>query len=118
HACAFSCHKGSTCPPCKNDCVSVCAHYKCLKTCNDPCAACCERCEWDCPHEGRCNMPCGAPCDRLPCNKRCEKILSCSHRCPSICGEVCPPQKFCVECKNPATMDMMVDMIMQATLAE
>ncbi|KAF9184971.1 hypothetical protein BGZ51_003009 [Haplosporangium sp. Z 767] len=49
---------------------------------------------------------------------RCEKMLSCGHRCPSVCGEVCPPEKFCVECKDPTVMDMMVDMIMQATLAE
>ncbi|KAF9184973.1 hypothetical protein BGZ51_003011 [Haplosporangium sp. Z 767] len=45
-------------------------------------------------------------------------MLSCGHRCPSVCGEVCPPEKFCVECKDPTVMDMMVDMIMQATLAE
>jgi hypothetical protein len=35
-------------------------------------------------------MPCSAPCDRLPCNERCTKLLSCGHQCPSICGEECP----------------------------
>ncbi|KAG0354300.1 hypothetical protein BG005_006580 [Podila minutissima] len=63
-------------------------------------------------------MPCGVPCDRLPCNNRCEKPLPCGHRCPSVCGETCPPQKFCVECKDPETMAMQVDMIMMASLGE
>lgn len=45
-------------------------------------------------------MPCSAPCDRLPCNKRCTKDLSCGHQCPSLCGEVCPelPDWYCQRC--------------------
>ncbi|KAF9349803.1 hypothetical protein BGX26_011932 [Mortierella sp. AD094] len=49
---------------------------------------------------------------------QCDKSLPCGHRCPSICGEICPPQKFCVECKDPETMSMEVDMIMMASLGE
>ncbi|KAF9905305.1 hypothetical protein EC991_001853 [Linnemannia zychae] len=63
-------------------------------------------------------MPCGAPCDRLPCNKRCDKNLDCGHRCPSICGEACPGVKYCVECKDPEAMNMLVDLVMQQTLGE
>ncbi|KAF9173648.1 hypothetical protein BGX21_010527 [Mortierella sp. AD011] len=63
-------------------------------------------------------MPCGAPCDRLPCNKRCLKYLDCGHQCPSVCGEKCPPTVFCVECKDPETMNTIVDLIMQQTLSK
>lgn len=48
--------------------------------------------------QGRCDLPCGAPCRRLPCNQRCTKLLSCGHRCPSLCGEPCPNKKFCIKC--------------------
>jgi hypothetical protein len=34
---------------------------------------------------------------RLPCDERCVKLLSCGHRCPSVCGEVCPSASYCVE---------------------
>ncbi|KFH66126.1 hypothetical protein MVEG_08227 [Podila verticillata NRRL 6337] len=118
HMCNSRCHQGSDCPPCSQTCEVICAHQKCSLRCDSPCAACSERCVWSCPHKGRCNMPCGVPCDRLPCNKRCEKLLPCDHRCPSVCGEICPPQRFCVECKDPKTMGMEVDMIMMASLGE
>jgi hypothetical protein len=42
-------------------------------------------------------MPCAAPCDRLPCDKRCTKLLPCGHQCPSICGEDCPVD-YCQKC--------------------
>ncbi|KAI9241316.1 MAG: hypothetical protein BYD32DRAFT_66872 [Podila humilis] len=118
HMCNSRCHQGSDCPPCSQTCEVICAHQKCSLRCDSPCAACSERCVWGCPHKGRCNMPCGVPCDRLPCNKRCEKLLPCDHRCPSVCGEICPPQRFCVECKDPKIMGMEVDMIMMASLGE
>ncbi|KAG0067610.1 hypothetical protein BGZ92_005099, partial [Podila epicladia] len=118
HMCVAPCHPDTICPPCKRDCEVACAHKKCKLSCDSACAACSERCIWGCPHQGQCNMPCGVPCDRLPCNNRCEKPLTCGHRCPSVCGETCPPQKFCVECKDPKTMAMQVDMIMMATLGE
>ncbi|KAF9395526.1 hypothetical protein BGX21_009870 [Mortierella sp. AD011] len=45
-------------------------------------------------------------------------MLNCGHRCPSICGEKCPSKKFCVECKDPTTMSMLVDVIMGQNLGE
>ncbi|KAF9310678.1 hypothetical protein BG003_008299 [Podila horticola] len=63
-------------------------------------------------------MPCGVPCDRLPCNKRCEKSLACGHRCPSVCGEKCPPRKFCVECKDTKSRRMQVDNGSRVVLGE
>ncbi|KAF9100396.1 hypothetical protein BGX29_006633 [Mortierella sp. GBA35] len=118
HGCNTECHGKEPCPPCDQKCAVACAHSKCHQSCDVACAACCERCIWKCPHQGECNMPCGAPCDRLPCNKRCDKTLPCGHQCPSVCGEVCPDTKFCVECKDPKVMGMLVDMIMRQTLAE
>ena len=44
-------------------------------------------------------MPCAAPCNRLPCNQRCSLTLSCGHRCPGICGEVCA-EGYCHQCSN------------------
>ncbi|KAG0352119.1 hypothetical protein BGZ54_002955, partial [Gamsiella multidivaricata] len=72
---------------------------------------------WEDPNKIVCRKSC-APCDRLPCNKRCDKELKCGHQCPSICGEKCPSEKFCVECKDPSTMGQIVDLIMQQSLAE
>ncbi|KAG1474195.1 hypothetical protein G6F56_000498 [Rhizopus delemar] len=36
-------------------------------------------------------------CDRPPCNAPCREIFNCSHQCPGLCGEPCPP---CAQC-NP-----------------
>ncbi|KAG0210173.1 hypothetical protein BGX28_009613 [Mortierella sp. GBA30] len=49
---------------------------------------------------------------------RCEKALKCGHQCPSVCGEACPPQKFCVECKDEKTMATVVDFVLSETLGE
>ncbi len=44
-------------------------------------------------------MPCAVPCNRLPCNKRCSKTLSCGHQCPGICGEMCV-EGYCHQYSN------------------
>lgn len=52
-----------------------------------------------------CLCPLPPPPSRLPCDERCTKLLlPCGHRCPGLCGEECPPAKFCVEpaCKAKA----------------
>ncbi|KAG0018307.1 hypothetical protein BGZ82_000485 [Podila clonocystis] len=118
HRCDSPCHPNSDCPPCKQSCTVACAHRTCHLPCDSACAACSESCIWTCQHQGQCNMPCGVPCDRLPCHNRCEKSLPCGHQCPSVCGEICPPQKFCVECKDPETMGMQVDVHSLASLGE
>ena len=63
-------------------------------------------------------MACAVPCDLLPCSRRCEKILSCSHRCPSVCGELCPSARYCQECADESIKELIVDLIMQSTYAE
>ncbi|RUS32760.1 hypothetical protein BC938DRAFT_474405 [Jimgerdemannia flammicorona] len=118
HSCANACHPNKDCQPCQKECVTRCVHFTCQRPCSDTCPACCETCPWQCSHQGRCLLPCGAPCNRLPCNKRCDKLLGCGHRCPLVCGEVCPLEKFCVVCADDATKDMIVDVVMQQTLRE
>ena len=86
---------------------------------NEPCAPCAMACTWTCPHLGTCAMPCGAPCSRLPCTERCDRTLACGHRCPSVCGELCPPPAMgcCREC--PATFrDRRVDVGSDPMLSE
>ncbi|CAG8550528.1 6058_t:CDS:10 [Dentiscutata erythropus] len=76
-------------------------------------------CEWQCEHEGACNLPCGVPCIRLPCDLRCEKLLKCGHQCFGLCGEICPPPKYCVDCTTDVNVkNQVVDLIMQETFAE
>jgi hypothetical protein len=60
-------------------------------------------------------MPCAAPCNRLPCNQRCSKTLSCGHRCPGICGEVCA-EGYCHQCSN--TLEARVDFLEMKSYGE
>jgi hypothetical protein len=112
HACNSSCHGGEACPPCKQPCEIRCEHSRCGRTCTEPCAPCAERCSWTCVHRReRCEMPCAVPCDINPCSERCEKQLDCSHQCPSVCGERCPPAEFCQECGTEEALGRLVDLI-------
>lgn len=63
-------------------------------------------------------MPCAAPCDHIPCSLRCEKILSCGHQCPSLCGEVCPTEKFCQTCGSDEIRETPVDFILGESYRE
>lgn len=83
HSCSEPCHGDARCPPCKEPCEVRCGHSKCNKACHEPCAPCAANtCHSSCPHTS-CTMPCAAPCDWVPCSKRCEKVLDCSHQCKS-----------------------------------
>jgi hypothetical protein len=96
HQCDSTCHgEGKTCSDdCKKKCTTSCAHSKCSLMCSDACVPCAESCTWSCSHRGSCILPCGAPCTRLPCDRRCSEVLSCGHRCPSLCGEKCPVASY------------------------
>ncbi|GES93124.1 P-loop containing nucleoside triphosphate hydrolase protein [Rhizophagus clarus] len=118
HICKSYCHEGSDCPPCKNKCTVICKHTSCHKPCLEPCAVCAEKCLWECQHQGRCNLSCGAPCYRLPCNKRCNKVLKCGHNCAGVCGEICPSQDFCVECAPDNVKNQVSDMILNCAFSE
>ncbi|CZR66499.1 related to NF-X1 finger and helicase domain protein [Phialocephala subalpina] len=118
HNCKASCHEGSDCPLCSQDCEVSCAHSKCSRRCHEPCIPCAEDCSWSCPHHGKCALPCAVPCDLLPCSKRCSNLLSCGHQCPSICGETCPDARYCQVCAKESVKTMVVDYIMSSTYEE
>ena len=118
HSCKASCHGESPCQLCREPCEVSCVHSKCNKQCQEPCVPCVEDCSWSCPHRGRCPLPCAVPCDLLPCSERCEKMLSCGHRCPSICGEACPDVQYCQLCAEPTVKERIVDFILSSTFEE
>jgi len=81
HVCSSACHGSEPCPPCAQPCDNRCSHSACSKACHEPCSPCAEqKCSSSCEHT-QCTMPCAAPCDWVPCSKRCDKTLSCSHQC-------------------------------------
>ncbi|KAF3908937.1 hypothetical protein ABW21_db0204613 [Orbilia brochopaga] len=116
HICRNICHKGP-CPPCGKPCEVRCSHGKCPNKCGEACFPCAEICGWECEHQQeKCNMPCSVPCNKLPCYKRCQKLLpDCQHQCPSVCGEKCPPSKYCRECATPDILERRIDFFMLLT---
>ena len=112
HRCRAICHGETDCPPCQAPCEVSCCHSKCTRLCSMPCTPCAEEtCPSICPHS-RCNLPCAAPCDWLPCSKRCAKLLECGHQCPSVCGELCPPSRYCQICAPEDVKNMVVDLLL------
>ncbi|RAL10327.1 putative NF-X1 finger and helicase domain protein [Aspergillus homomorphus CBS 101889] len=112
HACNAECHGDTPCPPCTSPCDVQCGHSRCPYRCSEPCAPCAvSECLSSCPHSS-CSMPCAAPCDHIPCSLRCEKILSCGHQCPSVCGEPCPSSDFCQTCASDNIKETTVDFIL------
>ncbi|EMD37515.1 hypothetical protein CERSUDRAFT_114154 [Gelatoporia subvermispora B] len=117
HICGAPCSQDHQCTTvCKNECRQICAHARCKDYCSKPCAPCQEPCIWKCAHHV-CPVPCGSVCARLPCDRRCEKLLSCGHRCPSVCGEDCDIQ-VCPACADEDVRNVVVDVVMQRTLAD
>jgi hypothetical protein len=45
-------------------------------------------------------------------------MLACGHRCPSICGEVCPGVAYCQICADPRFKGVVVDFILSSTFEE
>ena len=118
HACSQACHGGKPCRLCSEPCEVQCSHSRCNQKCHEPCVPCVENCSWSCPHCGTCHLPCAVPCELLPCSKRCSLTLSCGHRCPSVCGEICPEVQYCQTCAAKPVKDMMVDYITLSTYGE
>ena len=115
HHCHAPCHGGTDCGLCVAFCDVKCQHSNCASKCSEACTPCVEACQWSCEHQGSCTMRCAAPCDRLPCDERCAKLLSCGHRCPGICGEICPDD-LCRDCGRG--QDARVDLLEMKTYAE
>lgn len=118
HNCQVPCHGDEPCELCNNICGVTCSHSKCMKKCHEACSPCAEVCSWSCPHRGQCSLPCAVPCDLLPCSERCPKMLACGHRCPSVCGEICPPVQYCQTCGTENVKEMTVDYIMMSAYGE
>ncbi|KAI9221484.1 hypothetical protein BC828DRAFT_356939 [Blastocladiella britannica] len=122
HSCDAMCknHVDGKCPPCQKPCdATKCEHAVCRKVCSEPCVPCLEECSWSCPHgAGSCDLPCGAPCIRVPCDKRCDRMLTCGHQCPSLCGEPCPSKAFCRECGDESVLSQQVDLVMLTSYGE
>ncbi|EJF65241.1 P-loop containing nucleoside triphosphate hydrolase protein [Dichomitus squalens LYAD-421 SS1] len=117
HLCGKQCSSDHECTTeCKEACRQVCAHARCRNYCSVPCAPCQEPCTWRCAHFS-CPLPCGAICARLPCDKRCDQLLDCGHRCPSVCGEDCSIQ-VCPLCAGDEVKSNVVDLVMQTTMAD
>ncbi|KAL4909215.1 hypothetical protein BDW74DRAFT_187491 [Aspergillus multicolor] len=95
-----ACHGTEPCPPCEAACEVRCKHSKCTRKCYEPCTP-------------GCTLPCAAPCNHIPCSRRCEKLLRCGHQCPSVCGEQCPPARFCRICAKDAVKNHQVDFILE-----
>ncbi|KAI2622163.1 hypothetical protein GGS26DRAFT_249873 [Hypomontagnella submonticulosa] len=118
HVCRRLCHGEAECPLCSEPCEVRCSHSRCGKKCHEPCAPCAEQTCASCCAHSQCTMPCAAPCDWVPCSRRCDKILSCGHQCPSLCGEVCPDVKFCQICCSEDIKSAVVDFIMMSEYRE
>lgn len=112
HVCTTPCHGDKPCPSCQAPCDVSCGHSKCMRQCSEPCAPCAEaKCFSACPHS-TCTLPCAAPCDHIPCSRRCESLLDCGHRCPSLCGERCPSRHYCQICGDEDVKNHEVDFIL------
>lgn len=112
HTCATPCHDKEPCPPCEAACDVQCGHSKCQRQCHEPCTPCAEeKCLSACPHSA-CSMPCAAPCDHIPCSRRCSEFLKCGHQCPSLCGEKCPPERYCQICGSNEIQNHDVDFVL------
>jgi hypothetical protein len=115
HRCGSTCHEGEPCPPCLMKCSSRCPHSRCGKLCSESCIPCMEeQCNSgiSCPHNQPCIMPCAAPCTWIPCSERCNQILSCGCRCPSVCGEECPDATYCQRHASDEVKGMQADLLM------
>ena len=118
HACNVECHGQDPCPACTSPCDVECGHSRCPLHCSEPCAPCVvSQYLSSCPHS-TCSMPCAAPCDHIPCSLRCENISSCGHQCPSVCGEICPSEKYCQICASVEIKETPVDFILGESYQE
>ncbi|CAI2170001.1 16549_t:CDS:10 [Funneliformis geosporum] len=91
-------------------------HLKCIQRCGRI-LFCGHACASSC-HKGAC-PPCKENCSAACRHSKC--MLNCSepwHRCASVCGEECPPQKYCVLCANDEIKSQVVDIYLQESFKE
>ena len=112
------CYGEESCPLCEAPCEVQCGHSKYHKKCQEPCAPCAQNCSWSCLHRGRCQMPYVVPCSIFPCSERCGETLICGNQCSSVCGDKCPPSKYCQKCAPKDVKSVIVNYILQATYGD
>ena len=96
HACKRSCHPydvdhveyccGEPCARKIVGCYHICPKL-CWKKCETNCSEIVEKILPSCGRKRR--MKCGRDLNGVQCAEQCDKILPCSHRCQSYCGETC-----------------------------
>lgn len=91
------------CMPCTKKCAFRCSHSVCSRKCTEPCPPCDKPCSWKCKHFN-CTMTCSEVCNRPRCEKKCDNILPCGHKCSGFCGEPCP-----INCKGCDSVNFKID---------
>lgn len=100
HVCNLKCHADRSFHdmPCKKICDKiVCKNgHKCKKVCSHPQS--CGPCNVKklkvypiCKHEVKVN--CSVDLETIPCQKPCDKLYPCGHRCLQNCGNICRPDQ-------------------------
>ncbi|KAI9297958.1 hypothetical protein K502DRAFT_323033 [Neoconidiobolus thromboides FSU 785] len=112
--CGHMCQMGCSLPNkhtqfCKEKCKICCPHkVYCPKLCYEACIECIEPCIFGCRHQ-ICQKSCSELCDRLPCQRRCDKVFDCNHQCVGFCGEPCPPCNKCISMECPISLHQLSD---------
>ena len=96
HACKRSCHPydvdhleyqcGELCVKKIVGCDHTCSKF-CWQKCDTFCQKVVEKTLPSCGHKT--TVRCGKDLNKVQCKEQCEKILPCSHRCQSHCGQPC-----------------------------
>lgn len=100
HVCNLKCHADRSFHdmPCKKICDRiVCKNgHKCKKVCSHPQS--CGPCNVKklkvypiCKHEVK--VDCSVDLETIPCQKPCDKLYPCGHRCLQNCGNICRPDQ-------------------------
>ncbi|XP_063954535.1 NFX1-type zinc finger-containing protein 1-like [Lytechinus pictus] len=102
HGCKELCHDHDIARGraiCRQPCnKTICENdHKCTRTCSEPCDTKCKEMmdkKLPCGHFQR--LPCRLSPSHATCRDKCERLLSCGHKCTGICGNPCK-QDSCVE---------------------
>ncbi|KAJ9573480.1 hypothetical protein L9F63_009140, partial [Diploptera punctata] len=98
HLCRLTCHVSEDPHHLKYLCKQNCArknascseNHPCTKKCYEPCGLCMFRVEKKLPKCGhKAMMYCSDHPSRLVCQKKCEKLLNCGHKCKNTCFQKC-----------------------------
>ena len=97
HVTNIHCHKKGSIDLSLFKCTKPCRRklpgcdHKCPRKCGEPCPRVCEVADIKrtCDQGHTLFRRCFETLDRYPCDKKCEKKLSCGHKCSRLCHEPC-----------------------------